>query len=46
MSEYEKARAELLEKLIEFRKKFALGYDVDHEVRRLIQELRLEAEDD
>lgn len=45
MSDYEKARAELLEKLIQFRDTFALGYDVSQETRRLIQELQAEIDE-
>lgn len=42
MSDYEKARAELLEKLIQFRDTFALGYDVSQASRRLIDEIIIE----
>lgn len=43
MSDYEKARAELLENLQQFQNAYCLGYDAAILVKRLIEELELES---
>lgn len=43
MNDYEKARAEMLQLLLQFQGTFALGFDVGQATKRLIAEIEAEA---